>query len=351
MYTPLYNLILEFSITLYSPREFIMSNPTDALLQDAFDLIENNRLEDAQNILKPLLETESNNPAVWWVYAHAVQDPEEGMKAIDKVVQLNPTYPGASELKSQLAVTQAPLSESKIQDEPVKDWDDLDFVPDNETSDSITGGRSPIRTILIAVAVIVVVVGIFAILSGALSGDTPQPPTEVATQSTSIPTADIQIITNVSPTDEPTIEPTEVVPSDEPTIEPTEVVPTDEPTIEPTESQPSYETSLIESLATYQVAETGLQTRDTALGSTLDVTICATAGPASSAALNDVMNILVGLNSDIPEDVLAFAVTLLDCDNEQSIPRTIGVERSFVQSFADEEIELKDFQREWTPLS
>ena len=336
-----------------------MSNSTNEILQSAFDLIENNELEHARNIIEPLLETETNNPAVWWVYAHSLEDPEDGLKAIDKVVQLDPTYPGVNDLKTQLSTSQTTQEDKST----IDDWDDLGVIsPDDlETPDSLTGGRSIVRSLLIAVVVIILVVGILAVLSGAFSNNTTQSPTEVADQSTIIPTVNIQIVTNVSATEmsteveteSPTEEPTEVLSTDEPTlIIPTEVEtgsPTDEPTLEPNETQP-YFTALIENLSAYEVSESEIKTRETVLGTTLDVTICAAAGPESSSALNDVMGVFVGLNSDTPEDIVAFAVTLLDCNNAQPISRTIGVERNFVQSFSDDEIVLKDFQREWKPL-
>jgi len=345
-----------------------MSNSTNEILQSAFDLIENNELEHARNIIEPLLETETNNPAVWWVYAHSLEDPEDGLKAIDKVVQLDPTYPGVNDLKTQLSTSQTTQEDKST----IDDWDDLGVIsPDDlETPDSLTGGRSIVRSLLIAVVVIILVVGILAVLSGAFSNNTTQSPTEVADQSTIIPTVNIQIVTNVSATEmsteveteSPTEEPTEVLSTDEPTLiiptevetespteEPTEVLSTDEPTLEPNETQP-YFTALIENLSAYEVSESEIKTRETVLGTTLDVTICAAAGPESSSALNDVMGVFVGLNSDTPEDIVAFAVTLLDCNNAQPISRTIGVERIFVQSFSDDEIVLKDFQREWKPL-
>ena len=336
-----------------------MSNSTNEILQSAFDLIENNELEHARNIIEPLLETETNNPAVWWVYAHSLEDPEDGLKAIDKVVQLDPTYPGVNDLKTQLSTSQTTQEDKST----IDDWDDLGVIsPDDlETPDSLTGGRSIVRSLLIAAVVIILVVGVFAVLSGAFSNNTTQSPTEVADQSTIIPTVNIQIVTNVSATEmsteveteSPTEEPTEVLSTDEPTlIIPTEVEtgsPTDEPTLEPNETQP-YFTALIENLSAYEVSESEIKTRETVLGTTLDVTICAAAGPESSSALNDVMGVFVGLNSDTPEDIVAFAVTLLDCNNAQPISRTIGVERIFVQSFSDDEIVLKDFQREWKPL-
>lgn len=322
-----------------------MSNSTNVILQNAFDLIENNELEDAQHILEPLLETESNNPAVWWVYAHAVQNSEEGMQAIDKVIQLDPTYSGANELKIQMSSMKESTSEL---DDPIDDWDDLGFATDDNISEP-SSGRSPIRFLFIAIVVIIIVVGIFAILSGTL-GNTSQQPTPVVAQSTAIPTANMQIVTNISATEASIEVATEIIPTQEvATALPTEKPTKAEPTIAPTQT-PSYLSLVEENLSAYGVSETDIETRQTLLGTTLDVTICATAGAESSLALNGVMDILVESNSDAPEDITAFAVTLMDCNNEQSIPRTIGVERSFVQSFSDEEIALKDFQREWKPL-
>ena len=341
-----------------------MSNSTNETLQSAFDLIEQGHVEQAQELLEPLLESEANNPAVWWVYAHAVQDPDEGVKALDKVIQLDPTYPGANELKSKTVSPSVTEVEEEIA-EPIGEWDELQFQQPAELEQS--SERSPVRNLLIAIVVILVTVGIFALLSGAF-GDSNQAPTEVADQpNTALPTDDIQIVTSVSATenasqvsteipetDSPTDEPATDVPTTEPTEEiatdaPTEEPATETPTTEPT-SADSYLSSLVENLSEFEISEADIKTRETPLGSTLDVTVCALPGAESSLALNGVMDILVEQNTSIPEDVSAIAVSVLDCDAEQPFTRTIGVERSFVQSFIDEEIEVKDFQRQWQPL-
>lgn len=346
-----------------------MSNSVDATLQDAFELIEQGQLEEARTLLEPLLKTESDNPAVWWIYAHAVDDPDEGHKALDRVIQLDPTYPGASDLKTQITMSHAPATGD------VDDWDDLDFEPDTEFAESANQRRSPIRFLVIAALVIVGVIALFAILSS-LFGTSEPTPTAVAEVETEIPTTNAQIIDTVEPTDEvssteenatatdiPAVEetdeddvtltdtPTEI-PATEideatPTLEPTDNPPTD--TVEPT-AESSFASSIAANLGEYEVAETDIEVRSTLLGETLVVNVCATPGPESSLILNGVMDVLVDSNSSLTDDIEAIAVSLIDCANDDGQSRTIGVDRTVMQQLADEEIELKDFQRAWQPL-
>ena len=348
-----------------------MSNSVDATLQDAFDLIEQNQLEEARTILEPLLQSDSDNPAVWWIYAHAVETPEEGNQALDKVLQLDPTYPGASDLKTQIATSQEPVADD------VDDWDDLEFEPDNEFAESATAEtkKSPLRFLMFAVVVIIVVVAIFAILSGVFGSSTP-PPTEIASaDDTQVPTVNSQVVATeiqteesatdqVEPTDVPAteiveiteaVEPTEISPTDEPVAttvppseEPTDIPPTD--MVEITEEADSFTASIVTALSDYNVADTDIEVRSTLLGETLVAKVCAAPGPESSLVLNGVMDVLVASNSTMSDDVEAIAVSLVDCTNDEGSIRTIGVERTIVQQLSTGEIELKDFQRAWQPL-
>lgn len=338
-----------------------MSNSVDATLQDAFDLIEQNQLEEARNLLEPLLQSDSDNPAVWWIYAHAVETPEEGNQALDKVLQLDPTYPGASDLKAQIAASQ------DVSVDDVDDWDDLEFEPDTEFSEtSVKKQRSPIRFLMVSILVIIVVVAIFAVLSGVFGAPAPSPTDVSDAANTEIPTINSQIVATEIPTEEssevpPTddVEPTDVASTDEPTSttippteEPSDVPPTDtvEPTVEPTETIDSSTSAIAANLSEYEVAESDIEVRTTLLGETLVVNVCATPGPESSLVLNGVMDVLVASNSTIAEDIEAVAVSLVDCANDEGATRTIGVDRTIVQQLSDDEIELKDFQRAWQPL-
>ena len=81
-------------------------NPPTRYCTGTHQLIEGNQLERAQEVLAPLLETESNNPAVWWVYSHAATDSAIGLAALERVLQLDQTYPGARELKADALTAQ-----------------------------------------------------------------------------------------------------------------------------------------------------------------------------------------------------------------------------------------------------
>lgn len=79
-----------------------MNDQTQQALAEAFELIEAEKLDEARAILKPMLTTHRDNPDVWWLYAHAVVDVEEAQTALNQVLRLDPNYPGAGELVSDL---------------------------------------------------------------------------------------------------------------------------------------------------------------------------------------------------------------------------------------------------------
>ena len=60
---------------------------------------------------------------------------------------------------------------------------------------------------------------------------------------------------------------------------------------------------------------------------------------------------MVKLADDIPADADAVAAGLLNCDEDNANPRVIGVSVETIQQFLDEEINSKEFQRAWQPLS
>jgi hypothetical protein len=70
-------------------------------LQEAYDFINRGDLQSARELLQPQIDNNTSNPDVWWLYAHATDDPQAGREALMKVVSLNPTYPGATGLIKQ----------------------------------------------------------------------------------------------------------------------------------------------------------------------------------------------------------------------------------------------------------
>ncbi len=74
------------------------SDETKSALSRAFELVENGDYEEARAIIDPILDADKNNADAWWIYAHAATDPDEGRRALENVLRINPTYPGAAEL-------------------------------------------------------------------------------------------------------------------------------------------------------------------------------------------------------------------------------------------------------------
>ncbi|MBI5669868.1 MAG: hypothetical protein HZC41_17875 [Chloroflexi bacterium] len=85
-----------------------MNDQTQQALAEAFELIEADKLDEARGILKPMLTTHRDNPDVWWLYAHAVTEPEEARTALNQVLRLDPNYPDAAQLLDRLESQAAP---------------------------------------------------------------------------------------------------------------------------------------------------------------------------------------------------------------------------------------------------
>lgn len=92
------------------------SSTTSDSLSKAYRLIEADELAAARAVLEPLVESEPNNADAWWLYAHAVTDTFAARRALDEVLRINPNYPGAVALMSQLEV----VSRTDAETEPVQ---------------------------------------------------------------------------------------------------------------------------------------------------------------------------------------------------------------------------------------
>lgn len=79
-----------------------MSDATNQVLEQAHALIESDRLDEAEALLKPVLAEDPDNVDAWWVYVHAVKDVETARMALNTVLKLQPAYPGAQDLLNTL---------------------------------------------------------------------------------------------------------------------------------------------------------------------------------------------------------------------------------------------------------
>jgi len=270
---------------------------SDDRLEKAYRLIEADELGAARAILQPLLDEEPDNADAWWLYAHAVTDPEEARDALANLLRLDPDYPGAAELTQALhdlpaAAPVAPLSALE------SDWPDLDdTLPElteedekqleklleDERSEEVLvpageSRRSSPVGFLAALAVILVILVAAVLLLRSTTTTTTTTPTAASigmvgiTEGTDEPTAEVQAATEDSIPVEAVVEstaetlspaitqvsaeaetaaPTDIVvaqaPTELPTSMPTAVPPTPTtppPTVTPTLVPPTVEVML-----------------------------------------------------------------------------------------------------------
>ncbi len=220
---------------------------TEQVLDEAFQLIEAEQYARARELVQPLLESEPDNPDVWWVYAHAVEDADAGQSALDRVQALQPDYAGLQAVREALPapaparplqkLSSKPQTEPTASPEAPADSSETTPQPESASEEASSSGRGGIaRLLLVAVLILVIVAGVLFVLSNQTTTAPPATPTTVAADSTE--PSDTAVAQAGEETDEPTQEPT-ITETDEPTatvVEATSIAvveETDEPTQEP----------------------------------------------------------------------------------------------------------------------
>lgn len=109
------------------------TNPT---LSQAYELIEAEKLDEARQLLQPMVTREPNNVDAWWLYAHSVTDASTARTALQNVLRLDPNYTGARDLLSTLderfpaTAPVAPPTLPSAPTQPVQQPQPADPVPD-----------------------------------------------------------------------------------------------------------------------------------------------------------------------------------------------------------------------------
>ncbi|MEL7233561.1 MAG: hypothetical protein AAGK74_03630, partial [Chloroflexota bacterium] len=183
-----------------------MTASPDTVLTKAYELIEANQIDEAREMVQPLLDDHPDDPDVWWVYAHSVTDPAEAQRALERVRALDAgAYPEVDGLLNELKLDEPakPGGIRRLQPPPPPtiptetdsfdddfegdDFDDeLDFEPASDETRS-SRGRFPIIAAVVGVlAIAAVLLVLFA--SGLFSSTPPPPPatTQVAAQSSPV---------------------------------------------------------------------------------------------------------------------------------------------------------------------
>lgn len=311
-----------------------MSDTTHPELTRAFQLIENEQLGEARTLLESYLTTHPDDTDAWWLYAHAVNDPNEGQRALEKVLTLDPTYPGAKSLQAQLSkVTQATTppvtTATPTRIEPIRanttpdfldqlDNDEDQFGDDFEDefdSDETDTEPNQRRWWLIGgvALVILMVIGV-ALLSifnngGGTTTSTPPAIADNFTPTAIEPTAPVAINTNGA------------------------------------------QNAVISALGGYALAPSGENptVETTSAGQTLTVLVCSTPADVVNTLFN-VMEILAGQHTVILTEAEAIGVRVVNCqqDNRELVNGVIPV--SVAQQYSNNEITTAEFRARFRPM-
>ncbi|MCU0496721.1 MAG: tetratricopeptide repeat protein [Anaerolineae bacterium] len=306
-----------------------MSDTTHPELTRAFQLIENEQLGEARTLLDRYLAAHPDDVDAWWLYAHAVAEPAEGQRALEKVLALDPAYPGAKSLQAQLSKVTQPSTPTAAMTipariEPIRanttpdfldDLDEDDFEDDFDSEDSPIESTNRRWLLMIGVgAIILVVIGI-ALLS-VLNNNNVTP--------TSTPPS---IANNLTPTVNSTF-----------------------PTSTPSNASGA-ESAVISALGGYALAP-GSETpsiETTSAGQTLTVSVCSTPSEVINTLFN-VMEILAGQNSIISTEAEAIGVRVVNCQQNNRELVNGAIPLSVAQQYSNGEITTAEFRARFRPM-
>lgn len=333
-------------------------------LRTAYEAIQADELARARDILSAYLVDHPNDPDGWWLYAHAVSDASQGLKALETVIKLDPKYPNAQALIDEATafdIEPAPSEPAK----PIRSFAADQPKPSSAKPATVqvrsSGSRIP--TWLVAVVVLLIVVAALALLLPRLGGEGEQSATAVADASETpgsvgvggTDTVTPQVVetdTNTPATGEPTetLETTADAPTEMPIESPTEgpteasgETPT-ESAASPTEEPSSAETAvsqiaLVESTLSGFAVVPGSEVQvQTPLGNTAVADVCTDAGSLRSQ-IPDVITALGTAGSQIPDGVGGLAVRFVDCNANNALIRYVGISSDDARAFAAGEID------------
>lgn len=354
-------------------------------------MIEQGHPDRAVTVLQPLLTQAADNPDVWWVYAHAVSDPQVAHAALTRVLRLEPGYPEAvtllRRLERQLRAQRANLMRERppatalttrslapnpaLQAPPAE----LPELPITETHSGCMAGSINVLLVMLAIGLIAVV----ALLAlepqlnlwltrsipdpGQDSGDSPIIRTWVpTTQTTAVVTPTVQITAVDTPTVQITASSTPpVVTSNNstPDVEQErevdiansaiEAVGSDDgdviasPQPAPLDGSPASAAVIVPEvdLALFHVAvpkidemERTAMLRYSSLGWLVVLPACGMEGDADSIyRAEEYLAEMAAVSADLPPAIHAIVIELIDCASQEAWI-TLGVERTVAQKFA-----------------
>ncbi len=357
-----------------------MSDATNQALSEAYELIEADRLTEAEEILKPILADEPDNADAWWLYSYAVTDVETARMALNTVLKLDSKYPGAAELLQTLEgkypthtsaksdirklASQPPSLPDLPEDEdmePVVNYldDSEPILARNRQTKTEIPVQKPVQKssrlpIYAGLALLVILIIALLLLTSRQPGqDTTLTPTAEQQQVASGTLPVDQLSTQeTSSTEEASS--TEESASTQEASSTQEAALTEEATVSPLEADvtPVSDTaanSVGGALADFTLAADGIGTLETQLGTTLVAGVCTGSGQQMRDTLAGSMSALSAV-ADTISGSEAIGVRLVNCDTNEVL-RVIAVPISEAASFAAGQSDEETYQSKWVAVA
>jgi hypothetical protein len=347
-------------------------------LSEAYNLIRENKLSRARDLLTAYMVESPNDADAWWLYAYAVEDAEEARKALQNVTRLDPGYPGARDLMDDLVSATQPIapiasaeavrrldSNAPAQVSQIRRTQSASTVPAGDLGGRVLEDNAAARSggrgmLYLGVGLLVAIIAVFVLLVlPGLQGTAPTPTATAvanATVAAVAPTAEFIVPTETTvgaeaSTDEPVatdaVEPTAEAPTEEAATDtPTEEISatdepaTDEPSATIEASQPTAETPVVfdpsgvyTALATFNVIGGSAVIETTDAGQTLAAGVCRDANQSLRDYSQSVLESLARYAPEAPADVEAIGAKIINCDSGATL-RYFAVTREDAEAFA-----------------
>ncbi len=321
-------------------------------LEQAYQLIEAGQLGKARSILEGVLANNQNSADAWWLYAHAVEDPQQAIQALENVKRLDPTNDEASAL---LQTARQQVGDTTLSDDDFDidlDDEEISSTPDDKAED----GRR--RTFIIAGAIIgLVVLGIIILIASPRDSRDATEQRATTPEGTFIsqgvnPTATLDSIQNVTPITAittpdavETVSTSAIVSTATPNVD-TPIIPTNTVTVATQIIQEVSVDAFLASLSVNYPTNGTTEIVETVLGATLLVPMCTVRGDAHTQLIPTAMNGLSQNINQLPSDYVGVGVRFLDCSTNETINVMIVPSISALE-YKNNDLSEQDFRRSW----
>ncbi|MCK6578001.1 MAG: tetratricopeptide repeat protein [Anaerolineae bacterium] len=362
-----------------------MSDDIQSKLSKAFEHVEGGRVEDAVEILKPVLEAAPDNADAWWIYLHAVSDPAEARRALGEVLRIAPDYPGAAEIQDLMNIEfpsegqerealtlgddSASLDGESLPPVPLSMPETPSRLPEPiqrstpavpqydvsrpiaESSQRAAPRRSMGGTLVILGVVAASLVLVFLLLNPSPADSVPtltveatsvvdnttETPPSIVAQDTSIP----ETLTIAEATTETTEESISTPPADA-TNEVT-------PDVLDTQNSGTVAAEVRDALADFRLAPNAISLEELGTGIVMVANVCSSPGREARTLLPAVMQALAGVADAAPDTATAVGTRLVNCEDGTSLV-TVSTLRDTAIAYASGGLTSEEYAAQWTAI-